>query len=166
MRDFKGHYTENSFSFGKLLFLTLTNSNSKVYYAIALKFLAKQINLITKKSVSAICEIMNTNVDFRIFVNTSHSVFLKKKTKTPIKLESKNYFENRGHTFVKNTLGMWRNSEKNINVWWSWSSWKFFLGLKTTWLLGTCILWILNNPRFNNWFKGERDRKKLVIFAK
>ena len=49
---------------------------------------------------------MNTNVDFRIFVNTSHSVSLKKKTKTPIKLESKNYFENRGHTFVKNTLGM------------------------------------------------------------
>ena len=49
-------------------------SNSKVYYAIALKFSARQINLITKKSVSAICEIMNINVDIRILVNASHSV--------------------------------------------------------------------------------------------
>ena len=43
-------------------FVTLTSSNSKVYYAIALKFSAKQSNLITKKSMSAICEIMNINV--------------------------------------------------------------------------------------------------------
>ena len=56
--------------------------------------------------MSVICEIMNTNVEFRILVNTSHSVFFLKKTKTPIKLESKNYFENHGDTFVKNTLGM------------------------------------------------------------
>ena len=49
-------------------------SNSKVYYAIALKFSARQINLITKKSMSAICEIMNINVDIRILVNASHSV--------------------------------------------------------------------------------------------
>ena len=56
--------------------------------------------------MSVICEIMNTNVEFRIFLNTSHSVFFLKKTKTPIKLESKNYFENHGDTFVKNTLGM------------------------------------------------------------
>ena len=34
-----------------------------------------------------------------------------------------------------------------------------FLGLKTTWILGTFILWILNNPRFNTLFKGQRDRK-------
>ena len=31
--------------------------NSKVYYIIALKFLAGQINLIAEKRVSAICEI-------------------------------------------------------------------------------------------------------------
>ena len=54
------------------------SSNSKVYYAIALKFSAEQINLIAKKVVSAICEIININADFRIFVNASHSIFLKK----------------------------------------------------------------------------------------
>ena len=34
-----------------------------------------------------------------------------------------------------------------------------FLGLKAAWLLGQCIVWILNNPRFNNWFKDQRDGK-------
>ena len=63
---------------GRLFFLTLTSSNSKVYSVILLKFSTKQINLITKKSVPTIWEIMNINVDFRIFVNASHSVFLKK----------------------------------------------------------------------------------------
>ena len=77
VRDFKtARKWEKSFFFRTLLFLTLTSSNSKVYYAIALKFSFKQINLITKKSMSVICEIMNKNADFRIFVNASHSVFL------------------------------------------------------------------------------------------
>ena len=69
---------ENSFFFRKLLFLILTSSNSKVYYAFALISSAKQSNLITKKSVSAICEIMNIDVNFRTFVSASHSVILKK----------------------------------------------------------------------------------------
>ena len=69
---------KNIFFFGKLLFLTLTSSNSKGSYAIALKFSAKQLNLIRQKSVSVICKITDINVDFRIFVNDSHSVFLKK----------------------------------------------------------------------------------------
>ena len=42
---------------------------------------------------------------------------------------------------------------------------KVILRPKTTWLLGARILWILNNPRFNNLFKGQRDRKS-VVFAK
>ena len=61
----------NSFFFRKLLFLTLKSSNSKLYHTTALKFSAKQINLVTKKSVSVICEIININMDFRIFVNAS-----------------------------------------------------------------------------------------------
>ena len=84
---------ENSFFFGKLLFLTLTSSNSISTYAIALKFSVKQINLIRQKSVSAICKIMDINVlyrDFRIFVSASNRVFLK-KTKT-IKIKSKFFF--------------------------------------------------------------------------
>ena len=56
----------NSFFFRKLLFLTLTSSKSKVFYAIALKFSAKQINL-KRKTVSAICKIMSIDVDYRIF---------------------------------------------------------------------------------------------------
>ena len=83
--------------------LTLTSSNSKVYYAIALKFSAKQINFITKKKVSSICEIISINTDFRVFVNASHTVFLKKNTKTN-KIITKNLFENRGHTFVENAM--------------------------------------------------------------
>ena len=42
---------ENSFLFGKLLFPTLTSSNSKGYYATALKFSVKQVNLIRKRHV-------------------------------------------------------------------------------------------------------------------
>ena len=71
-------WRENSFFFVRILFLTLTSFNSKGYYRIALKFSAKQINMASKKSWSAICEIMDINVDFRIFVNSSHSVFIKK----------------------------------------------------------------------------------------
>ena len=41
-------YRENSFFFGKLLFVTLTSCNSNGHYAIALKFSAEQINLIKK----------------------------------------------------------------------------------------------------------------------
>ena len=149
-------WRENNFSFRKLHFLTLTSSNSKVYYAIALKFSAKQINLITKKCLSPICEIMYINVDFRIFVNGSHS----KKHKNTNKIKTKNFFENRGHAFVENAIILTcAKIQRNVNVWWSWSSWKLFLRLKTTCLLGTHILWIVNNPRFNNWFKGQRDRK-------
>ena len=58
---------ENSVFFRKLPFATLTSSNSKGSDAIALKFSAKQINLMRKKSVSAICKIMNIDVDLRIF---------------------------------------------------------------------------------------------------
>ena len=35
----------------------------------------------------------------------------------------------------------------------------FFLGLKAAWLLDQHIVWILNNARFNNWFKDQRDGK-------
>ena len=69
---------ENSFFFRRLLFVTLASSSSNVYYAIAFKFSAKQINLIKEKSMPAICEKMNINADFRIFVKASQSVFLKK----------------------------------------------------------------------------------------
>ena len=87
-------------------------------YAVALKFSANQINLITKKSVSAICEIMNINEDFRIFVNTNHSVFLKKHTKTQIKLKL-NFFGKSGTHFCRECydLDMCQNLEKTINVW-------------------------------------------------
>ena len=65
-------YRENSFFFGKLLFVTLTSCNSNGHYAIALKFSAEQINLIKKKKLFAICEIMNINA---------------KNTKTQMKLK-------------------------------------------------------------------------------
>ena len=64
----------------------LASSNSKNSYTIAFKFSVKQ-----ERSVSAICKTMNINVDFRIFVKAIHSVFLKKKTKTQIKLKP-NFF--------------------------------------------------------------------------
>ena len=52
---------DNSFFFGKFFFfLILTGSNSKGSYAIALKFSAKQVNLMRKKSMPATCNIMNT----------------------------------------------------------------------------------------------------------
>ena len=44
----------------------------------------QQSKLIMKKSVSVISKIISVNADFRIFVNASHSIFLKKKT---LKLE-------------------------------------------------------------------------------
>ena len=67
------------------LSLTLTSSNSKGLCAFALKFSAKQINSIRKKRASAICKMINTNEDFRIFMNASHIAFLN--TKTQIKLK-------------------------------------------------------------------------------
>ena len=78
--DFKGNCTiaGESFFFRTLLLLTLMSSNSKVYYAIDLKFSAKQSNLITKKNVSVICEIMDINVDFKTFASAGHGIFLKK----------------------------------------------------------------------------------------
>ena len=45
---------------------------------MVLKFYVRQSKLIRKKSVFEVCEIININVDFRIFVNASHTVFLKK----------------------------------------------------------------------------------------
>ena len=62
---------------------------------------SQPINLITKRSVSAICKILNINTDFRIFVNASHSVFWKKHENTN-KIKTKYFFENCGHNFVKN----------------------------------------------------------------
>ena len=43
-------------------------TNSNFYYAIALKFLAEQINLVAKKSASAICEIITINADFKVLL--------------------------------------------------------------------------------------------------
>ena len=108
---------------GEYFFLQKINFfNSKVCYATALKFSAKQSNLIAKKSLSAICEIVNINVDFRTFVSASHNVFSKKNTKTN-KIKSKFFFENRRHNCREcYDLDMYQNSAKNINIWWSWSS--------------------------------------------
>ena len=65
--------------FQKISFFNFDEIQLKsLFQVIALKFSAKQVNLISKKSVSAICEIININVDFRIFANAIHSVFLKK----------------------------------------------------------------------------------------
>ena len=88
------------FFFRKLLFLTSNSSNSKVYYAIALKFSAKQINLIIKKSVSAICDIMSIYAEFKIFYKTN-------------KIKINFFFKNSRHTFVENVyeLNMCQNSE-------------------------------------------------------
>ena len=88
------------FFFRKLLFLTSNSSNSKVYYAIALKFSAKQINLITKKSMSAICDIMNIYAEFKIFYKTN-------------KIKINFFKKNSRHTFVENVydLNMCQNSE-------------------------------------------------------
>ena len=88
------------FFFKKLLFLTSNTSNSKVYYAIALKFSAKQINLITKKSMSAICDIMNIYAEFKIFYKTN-------------KIKINFFLKNSRHTFVENVydLNMCQNSE-------------------------------------------------------
>ena len=43
---------------------------------------------------------MNINTDFWIFVNASHSVFLKRTNK----IKSKKFFENAGHSFVENAM--------------------------------------------------------------
>ena len=45
---------------------------------------------------------MNINIDFRISLNASHIVFLKKQNTKKIK--TKSFFENRGHNFVKNAM--------------------------------------------------------------
>ena len=96
-------WRQKGFFFRKLIFPTLTSYNSKVHYAIALKFLAKQINLVTNKSVSAIFEIININADFRISVIPSHSVFLNKYWNTN-KTKTKFFLKNRGRTFVENAM--------------------------------------------------------------
>ena len=67
------------------------SSHSKDYYAIALKFTAKQIDLLRKERGSAIYKIMHVNVDCWIFVNASHSVFLKKHLNTN-KIKTKTLF--------------------------------------------------------------------------
>ena len=53
--------------------------------------------------MSAICEIMNINVDFKTFVSASHSAFLKKH-KNANKTKTKNFFENHGRTFIENAM--------------------------------------------------------------
>ena len=57
---------------------------------------------------------MNINEDFRFFVN----VFLKKHTKTQIKLKL-NFFRKSGTHFCRECydLDMCQNLEKTINVW-------------------------------------------------
>ena len=59
-----------------------------------------------KKSVSMISKIININADFRIFVNVSHSIFLKKKKKhkNSNKIKPKLIPNNRGHTFAENSM--------------------------------------------------------------
>ena len=83
VRDFKGICTiaREAFFFRKSLFLTLTSSSSKVFNSIALKISAKQINLIAKKIMSSMGKIMNINTNFRILLDASHNVFLKKALK-------------------------------------------------------------------------------------
>ena len=99
-----------------------------------------------KKGVFAIYDIININTDFMIFW-TLVIGYSWKNTETQIKLKP-NFFLKTADTLVDTC----QNSEKRINVWWN-------LGLKTTYLLDWRILWILNKPRFNNWFKDERDGK-------
>ena len=53
--------------------------------------------------MSAICEIMNINPDFTTFVKANHSVFLKKNTKTQIKLKPK-FFLKVADTFLSRML--------------------------------------------------------------
>ena len=75
------HVSRRKFYFGKLIFLNLTSSNSTSYYAIVLKLSSvKQINS-NMEEKCAICETMNINVDFRIFMNASHSAFFEKPPK-------------------------------------------------------------------------------------
>ena len=143
---------EKSVSLGKLLCVTLTSSTSQGHYAIALKFSAKQINLIRKKSVSVICKIMNINGDFRIIVNANHGAFMK-NTKTQIKLKPIFFFENCGHTFVEIAMILTcANIQRKIlmfaevgdseSSFWDWK-------LRPAHFMN--IWFILNNPRFNNW---------------
>ena len=91
------------FSSEKCFFLALTSSNSNGYFAIVLKFSVKQSNLIRKKSESVVSEIMNINVDFRIFVKVSHSLLLEKQQNTNA-IKNDIFFENCGHNFVKNAM--------------------------------------------------------------
>ena len=81
----------------------MTSSKSKVYYVIALTFFAKQINSIAKKTVSAVCEIIKINADFRIFVNASYNVFLKKHLITN-KIKTKFFFFKIADTLFKNAM--------------------------------------------------------------
>ena len=53
--------------------------------------------------MSAICEIMNINVDFKILVNVSHNVFLKRHKNTN-KVKPIFFFENCEHTFIENAI--------------------------------------------------------------
>ena len=68
-----------------------------------MKFSVKEINLVRKKSESAIFEIIIINLDFRILANASHSMFLKKHQNTN-KIKTKAFLKNRRHTFVENAM--------------------------------------------------------------
>ena len=85
-----------------------------------------------KKSLSAIFKIMNINVDFKIFMNASHSVFLKKHQN---KIKTKTFLENRGQTFVENAI---ISGLKTIRL-------EHFVNTR----------FILSNPRFNKGFKAK-----------
>ena len=100
--------------------------------------------------LSTICKIMNIYVDFRIFVSASQSVqYFRKNTKTQIKLKPKAFCKIE-HMLLSRML---------------WFSWKFFLRLKTTWILYRRIRFVLNYPEFESDLKTKKIEDS-VIFAK
>ena len=64
------------------------------------------------------------------------------------------FFENCRHTFVENAMIL-----RKVLFFEVGAPESSFLGLKAAWLLDQHIVWILNNARFNNWFKDQRDGK-------
>ena len=53
--------------------------------------------------MSAVYEIMNINIELRIFVNASHSLFLKKHENIH-KIKTKTFLKNSRRTFVENAM--------------------------------------------------------------
>ena len=76
---------------------------------------------------------MSIIVDFWTFVSASNSIFLKKNTKTQIKLKPIFFFENRRHTFVKNAMILTcAKIQRKIIMFGEVGAPESFLGLKTT----------------------------------